>query len=80
MRLFAKGNRVTQPQYGPGTITSMDDQYTVVEFDQHGSRRFITTMVTLQATSEPAPAKAAAKRRKPAAKKTEKTDKAPSAS
>ena len=39
MRLFSKGHRVMQPQYGAGTITSMDEQYTVVEFDQHGQRR-----------------------------------------
>jgi DNA-binding FadR family transcriptional regulator len=73
MRLFAKGDRVTQPRYGPGTIISTDEQYTVVEFDNHGQRRFITTMVTLEATKEPAPARAAAKRRKPAAKKQAET-------
>ena len=73
MRLFAKGDRVSQARYGPGTILSTDEQYTVVEFDNHGPRRFITTMVTLEATKEPAPAKAAAKRRKPAAKKQAET-------
>ncbi len=72
MRLFGKGDRVMQPQYGPGTIVTTDEQYTVVEFDNHGSRRFITTMVTLEATKEPAPARAA-KRRKPAAKKKAET-------
>jgi hypothetical protein len=71
MRLFSKGNRVTQPQYGPGTITSTDEQYTVIEFDNHGRRMFLTNMVTLEPTSEPAPASAGrAKRRKAAAPKT----------
>lgn len=69
MRLFSKGHRVTQPQYGAGTITSMDEQYTVVEFDQHGQRRFITTMVTLETTSEPAPARAREKRAKGTSRK-----------
>jgi len=66
MRLFAKGKRVTQPQYGAGTITSSDDQYTVIEFDEHGRRVFVTTMVTLEATNEPAPerAKTSTRRRK----------------
>lgn len=73
MRLFSKGDRVIQPQYGSGTIVSTDEQYTVVEFDNHGQRRFITTMVTLEATKEPAPARAATKRRKPAAKKPAET-------
>ena len=72
MRLFAKGDRVIQPQYGSGTIISTDEQYTVVEFDNHGQRRFITNMVTLEATKEPAPARAP-KRRKAAAKKPAET-------
>jgi hypothetical protein len=70
MRLFAKGNRVTQPNYGPGTITSTDEQYTVIEFDNHGRRMFMTNMVTLEPTSEPAPASTGrSKRRKTAAPK-----------
>ena len=69
MRLFSKGHRVMQPQYGAGTITSMDEQYTVVEFDQHGQRRFITTMVTLETTSEPAPARVREKRAKGTSRK-----------
>jgi hypothetical protein len=74
MRLFAKGNRVTHEQYGPGTITSTDEQYTVIEFDEHGRKMFITTMVSLEPTGEPAPAKPArAKRaRKTATKKAKK--------
>jgi hypothetical protein len=47
----------------------MDEQYTVVEFDQHGQRRFITTMVTLETTSEPAPARAREKRAKGTSRK-----------
>jgi hypothetical protein len=57
MRLFSKGNRVTHTQYGHGTITSTDEQYTVIEFDEHGRKMFITNMVSLEATGEPAPAK-----------------------
>ena len=67
MRLFTKGNRVTQPQYGAGTITSTDDHHTVIEFDQHGRRTFITTMVTLDATSEPAPVRSGRESRRRAA-------------
>jgi len=68
MRLFATGKRITQPQYGPGTIISTDERYTVIEFDDHGRRRFITTMVTLEPTTVAAPERAAtaARRRKAA--------------
>lgn len=72
MRIFTKGNRVTQPQYGPGTITSTDEQYTIIEFDNHGTRTFVTNMVRLEATSEPAPAKARVKSRAASAKTTKK--------
>lgn len=57
MRIVA-GARVAHAQYGAGTISATDDQYTVIEFDDHGSKRFITRMVALESTSVPAPAKA----------------------
>lgn len=74
MKPFAKDSRVTQPNYGAGTVMSSDERYTVIEFDLHGRRRFVTEMVTLAKTDEPAPAKPAKARRKKstdaAAKKT----------
>jgi len=58
MRAFAVGDRVAQPQYGAGTVTSVNPRHTVIDFDLHGVRTFVTTMVTLEATTEPAPASA----------------------
>jgi hypothetical protein len=55
VKLFAKNSRVTQATYGAGTITSSDERYTVIEFDQHGRRVFLTDMVTLAKTDQPAP-------------------------
>ena len=69
MKLFAKGSRVTQSTYGPGTVTSSDERYTVIEFDQHGRRVFMTDMVALAKTDEPAPTKPAKEKRKKAAAK-----------
>jgi hypothetical protein len=73
MRLFSKGNRVTHSQYGHGTISTTDEHYTVIEFDEHGRKMFITNMVSLEPTGAPAPEKPArAKRaRKSRAKKAE---------
>lgn len=74
MKLFAKGNRVSQANYGAGTVISSDERYTIIEFDNHGRRVFITDMVTLGKTDEPAPNKPTKTRRKkadPAAKKAE---------
>jgi hypothetical protein len=67
MKSWTKGDRVVQPTYGLGTLVEVNDQHTVIDFDEHGRRVFATRLVTLQATSEPAPARAARKR---ASKKT----------
>lgn len=67
MKLYGKGNRVTQARYGAGTVMSSDDKYTVIEFDLHGRRVFLTDMVTLGKTDEPAPDKPSKERRKKAA-------------
>jgi hypothetical protein len=67
MKSWTKGDRVVQPTYGLGTLVEVNDQHTVIDFDEHGRRVFSTRLVTLQATSEPAPARAARKR---ASKKT----------
>jgi len=55
MRVFTKGDRVTQPTYGAGTVTDANERHTVIEFDEHGTRTFMTALVTLEATDEPAP-------------------------
>jgi hypothetical protein len=72
VKLFAKGSRVSQSTYGAGTVTSSDERYTVIEFDQHGRRVFLTDMVTLGKTDEPAPNKPAKEKRKKTTKATAK--------
>ena len=62
MKAWAKGDRVVQPTYGSGTLVEVNEHHTVIEFDEHGRRVFATRLVVLQATSEPAPAKAPRKR------------------
>src|SRR4029077_7877612 len=62
MKAWAKGDRVVQPTYGPGTLVEVNEHHTVIDFDEHGRRVFATRLVVLQATNEPAPAKAARKR------------------
>lgn len=62
MKAWAKGDRVVQPTYGPGTLVEVNEHHTVIEFDEHGRRTFSTRLVTLQSTNEPAPAKSPRKR------------------
>jgi hypothetical protein len=42
---------------------SSDERYTIIEFDNHGRRTFITDMVTLAKSDEPAPNKPAKPKR-----------------
>ena len=67
MKNWSKGDRVTQPTYGAGTLVEVNEHHTVIDFDEHGRRTFATRLVVLQSTNEPAPNKAPAKKR--AAKK-----------
>lgn len=71
MKSFAKGDRVTQPQYGPGTITDTNTYHTMIDFDHHGLHMFVTNLVQLERTSEPAPVRQRPARRakRPAAVK-----------
>ena len=69
MRIFTKGDRVMQPQYGSGTVADANDRHTIIDFDEHGLRTFSTPLVTLERSTVPAPvrAKAKAKRTRKAA-------------
>ena len=68
MVLYSTGARVTQPQYGNGTVTVANDRHTVIEFDDHGPRTFATTIVRLEPSSIPAPPKPVKTRRRTAKK------------
>jgi hypothetical protein len=68
MKRSSKGNRVSHASYGNGTITTADERYTVIEFDDHGKKTFLTEQVVLTASDEPEPNKPAKTRRKAAPK------------
>ena len=66
MRGYAIGDRVSQPQYGNGTIRLVDEYHTVIDFDDHGLRRFSTAMVKLERSSTVEPGKPPKRTRKSA--------------
>jgi len=57
MLKYSPGDRVVHTQYGDGTINSVNEYHTVIDFDAHGLRRFSSPRVVLAATSTPAPLK-----------------------
>lgn len=66
MRLFSIGDRVSQPQYGAGTVAAANEYHTTIDFDDHGPRTFATSIVKLERSTTLAPPKAKAPRRKAA--------------
>src|ERR1700716_4243259 len=50
MKKWAKGDRLTQPTYGAGTLVEVNEHHTVNDFDEGGRRLFATRLVVLQAT------------------------------
>ena len=67
MKAWTKGDRVVQPTYGPGTLVEVNEHHTVIDFDAHGERTFVSPRVVLTDSMVPAPAKPV--RKKPAARK-----------
>ena len=69
VRGYAIGDRVSQPQYGTGTIRLVDEHHTVIDFDEHGLRRFATAIVKLERSSTVEPDKPPKRTRKKASPK-----------
>jgi hypothetical protein len=67
MFIHSAGDRVAHAQYGDGTVSSVNQYHTVIEFDAHGARTFVSPRVVLTQSNTPAPEKPV--RRKAAARK-----------
>ncbi len=65
---FGVSERVIHPIYGTGTIADVTQPYTIIDFDKGGRKKFVTSMVQLEATSVEAPTKPASKSRAKKAK------------
>ena len=71
MKRFDVGARVMEPTYGLGSVIAVEDAYTRVQFDEHGMKKFLTSMSKLEPSDEPAPpgARGAEARKKRVTKK-----------
>lgn len=69
---MAVSQRVQHDKFGLGVVAEADAEYTVIEFDEHGRKKFLTRLVTLQTSDEPPPKRRRASRKKTAKKTTTK--------
>jgi hypothetical protein len=56
---------VNHSVFGSGTIVSINERLTTIEFDGAGTRKFMTSMVKLAPSDTPAPEKPSRKRKAP---------------
>ncbi|HSU60960.1 MAG TPA: hypothetical protein VLI55_16745 [Bryobacteraceae bacterium] len=42
---FAQGAQVEHGKYGLGSVLSCNDDYIVIKFDDHGEKKFVTSIV-----------------------------------
>ncbi len=61
---FSAKDRVYHSVYGHGTISSTDDRYTRIDFDENGSRKFLNSLMQLEHSDVPAPERARPRARK----------------
>lgn len=73
MKAIAVSQRVQHEKYGLGVVSESDAEYTVIEFDEHGRKKFLTRLVSLQSSDEPPPKRRRASRKKKTTKATKKT-------
>ena len=60
---FARNDRVEHSVYGAGTIEEVNERHTTIAFDEAGTRKFMTSMVKLEPSNTPPPAKPSRKKK-----------------
>lgn len=61
MNTYEEGQHVKHGHYGLGTIVATDEERTSIDFVEHGTKKFVTSMVVLEITDE-RPAKKSARK------------------
>lgn len=69
---YSQGAQVEHQKYGLGTVMSSSDERIVIKFDDHGEKKFVTTMVmgSLKKSDRQPPAEKKGARRKKTAPAT----------
>lgn len=66
MKALQKGAYIKHFQYGLGVVTESDSDRTSIDFDLHGMKKFVTTIMVVE-LAEGTPPKRKRTRKKPAA-------------
>ncbi len=67
MKALAEGQYVKHFQYGCGVITESDAERTSIDFDLHGVKKFVTSLMVVEPAEGTPPKRSRTRRRKKAA-------------
>jgi hypothetical protein len=64
LKALAEGLYIKHSQYGLGVVTDSDSDRTSIDFDLHGLKKFVTSMMVVEPAEGTPPRRARAKRKK----------------
>jgi hypothetical protein len=64
MKAIQAGQYVKHFQYGCGVVTESNDERTSIDFDLHGLKKFVTSMMVVEPAEGTPPKRAGNRRRK----------------
>jgi hypothetical protein len=66
MKALKKGDYIKHFQYGLGVVTESNDEHTDIDFDLHGMKKFVTTIMVVEHAEGTPPARRKRTRKKAA--------------
>jgi len=63
---FCPKDRIDHFHFGLGTIVTITEHYTMIAFDESGTRKFVTSMIKLSPSDTPPPARRVRRKKKAA--------------
>lgn len=64
MEVLLEGQKIKHEQYGEGVVHESDEERTTIDFDEHGTKKFVTSLMTCEVIGEAPKRKARGRRRK----------------
>lgn len=55
MKVYEPGQRLRDTTYGAGVVLTADTEYTTIRFRQFGVKKFVTSMLQMEAIEDPKP-------------------------
>lgn len=66
MQVLSEGQRLNHGQYGMGEVIASDPERTSIEFDDHGTKLFVTGLMKAELVGEAPPKRTKVRRRRKA--------------